>query len=87
VKWFSGPRPREQESAQLRERNAQLQARVAELETENARLLAQLAAARKHSGNSSKPPSSDITKPAPKTRGSLRRRKMGGIARMLPGGG
>ena len=78
MKWFSGPRQREQEIAQLRERNAQLQARVAELETENARLLAQLAAARKHSGNSSKPPSSDITKPAPKTRGSLRRRKIGG---------
>jgi len=78
VNWFSGPRQREQEIAQLRERNAQLQARVAELETENARLLAQLAAARKHSGNSSKPPSSDITQPAPKTGGSSRRRKIGG---------
>lgn len=68
----------EREIAQLRERNAQLQARVAALEAENARLLAQLAAARKHSGNSSKPPSSDITKPAPKTGGSPRRRKIGG---------
>ena len=75
---FSGQRQREQEIAQLRKRNAQLQARVAALEAENARLLAQLAAARKHSGNSSKPPSSDITKPAPKTRGSSRRRKIGG---------
>ncbi len=48
-----------------------LQARVAELE-------AQLAAARKHSGNSSKPPSSDIVKPpkdAPEGEG---KRKIGG---------
>lgn len=64
--------------AQLRERNAQLRARVAELEAENTRLLAQLAAARKHSGNSSKPPSSDITKPAPKAGRSCSRRKIGG---------
>ena len=46
---------REQEVEPLRHRNQQLQARVAELEAENARLLAELAAARKHSGNSSKP--------------------------------
>ena len=78
MRWFSGRRQQEQEIAQLRERNAQLQARVAALEADNARLLAQLAAARKHSGNSSKPPSSDITKPAPKTRGSARRRNIGG---------
>lgn len=78
MKGFSGPRQREQEIAQLRERKAQLQARVAELETEKARLWAQLAAARKHSGNSSKPPSSDITQPARQARGSSRRRKIGG---------
>src|SRR5262249_2323636 len=47
-----------------------LQARIAELE-------AALAAARKHSGNSSKPPSSDIVKPpkrGPKGKGKKRRR-------------
>ena len=49
---------------------ARMQARIAELE-------AQLAAARKHSGNSSKPPSSDIVKPSknePKPPGKKRRR-------------
>ena len=58
--WFSGKRrQQEQEIARLREDNAQLQARVAALEAENAHLLSQLSAARKHSQNSSKPPSSD----------------------------
>jgi len=64
--------------AQLRLRNQQLQARVAVLEADNARLLAELAAARKHSGNSSKPPSSDITKPARQAGRSAQRRKIGG---------
>lgn len=63
--------------ARLRERNAHLRARVAELEAENARLLAQLAAARKHSGNSSKPPSSDLVKPPPKRRAKGKRRRGG----------
>jgi hypothetical protein len=66
VKWFCDRHRREQEMARLRLRNQQLQARVAVLEADNARLLAELAAARKHSGNSSKPPSSDITTPARK---------------------
>src|SRR5581483_5634615 len=48
-----------------------LRARIAELE-------AQLAKAQKHSGNSSKPPSSDIVKPAPNNvplpKGQKRRR-------------
>jgi transposase len=50
-----------------------LEARVAALE-------AQLAAARKNSGNSSKPPSSDIVNPPPKTkkRGRPKKRKRGG---------
>jgi transposase len=47
-----------------------LTARIAELE-------AQLAAARKHSGNSSKPPSSDIVKP-PKDRSRGKKRRRGG---------
>jgi transposase len=41
----------------------QLQARVAKLSTRLAELESQLATARKHSSNSSKPPSSDIVKP------------------------
>jgi hypothetical protein len=49
-----------------------LQARIAELE-------AQLAAARKHSGNSSKPPSSDIVKPSKnKGNGGDEKRRRGG---------
>ena len=50
---------------------AQLQQRVRELE-------GQLAQATKNSGNSSKPPSSDITKPPPKARRAAGRRKIGG---------
>jgi transposase len=48
-----------------------LKARVAELE-------AQLAAARKHSGNSSKPPSSDIVKPPKGMAEGAGERKIGG---------
>jgi len=79
--WFSRKRPpreQEQEIARLREHNAQLQARVAELEAENARLVAQLAAARKHSGNSSKPPSSDIVKPKGQRPKQKSKRRIGG---------
>lgn len=64
--------------AALLERNGQLEARVVELEAEVARLNAALAAAQKHSGNSSKPPSSDIVKNTRKARGSSARRKIGG---------
>lgn len=54
----------------LLEENAALKAKVASLEAE-------LAKARKHSGNSSKPPSSDIVKPPrPKTKNG-RKRKQG----------
>src|SRR5580704_9858088 len=50
----------------------QLLNRIAELE-------AQLAAARKHSGNSSKPPSSDIVKPPkPQPNGTDQKRRRGG---------
>jgi transposase len=68
----------EAENARLREHNVQLQTRVAELEAENARLLSQLSAARKHSQNSSKPPSSDVVKPQGKRRKKKSKRRIGG---------
>lgn len=74
MKWFWSRR----EVKSILERNEKLQSRVEELEAENAQLRAELAAAKKHSGNSSKPPSSDIVKPPPKTRGATGRRKIGG---------
>jgi len=53
----------------LQEENAALKAKVANLEAE-------LAKARKHSGNSSKPPSSDIVKPPrPKTKNGGKRKQ------------
>ena len=78
--WFSSrrPRPQEAELTRLREENAQLRDRVAALEADNAHLRAQLAAARKHSGNSSKPPSSDIVKPQGRRRKQKSRRRIGG---------
>jgi transposase len=51
------------ENRQLRERNAWLEQRLQAVEAQNTRLTQCLAAAKKHSGNSSKPPSSDIVKP------------------------
>lgn len=74
MKWFWSRR----NIQALLARNEELQSRVKELETENAQLRAELAAARKHSGNSSKPPSSDIVKHSPKPRGASGRRKIGG---------
>jgi transposase len=56
----------------LRQENEKLRAQVAELQAE-------LAKARKHSGNSSKPPSSDIVQPPrPKKRGRPKKRRIGG---------
>ena len=53
--------------------------RIADLEVRLAQVEAELAKARKHSGNSSKPPSSDIVQPPPKRSGKGRgRRKRGG---------
>jgi transposase len=55
--------------------------RIADLEARLAQIEAELAKARKHSGNSSKPPSSDIVSPPAKRTGKVgrpRRRKRGG---------
>ncbi len=58
---------------------ATLQARIAEQDKRLAELEAQLAAANKNSRNSSKPPSSDITKPrAEKPSGKRKKRLIGG---------
>jgi transposase len=81
MSWFSGKkrlRQLEEENAQLLQDNARLKSQVAELQAENARLLNQLAAARKHSGNSSKPPSSDIVKPKGQRRKKKSKRRIGG---------
>lgn len=61
----------EAQLAQAMETIAQLQERIRQLE-------AQLARSNKNSSNSSKPPSSDITKPPPKTGRSSSPRKIGG---------
>jgi transposase len=64
--------------AQLEEENAQLRAKVERLSEENARLQRQLAAARKDSSTSSKPPSSDIVKPKKPLPKGRKKRKRGG---------
>jgi transposase len=63
---------------QLEAENRELRERNAFLEKENARLAQSLAAARKNSGNSSKPPSSDIVKPPSPRRGKRGKRRIGG---------
>lgn len=59
---------------------ARLGAKIAELEQELEAVKNELAKARKNSGNSSKPPSSDIVNPPPKPkkRGRRKKRKRGG---------
>jgi len=61
-------------------RCAELEAEVAALRERTAAIEAELAKARKHSGNSSKPPSGDIVTPKQKRkkRGRPRKRKIGG---------
>jgi cell division septum initiation protein DivIVA len=63
----------EAENRQLRQRTAWLEQRLAQLQTQNTQLIQSLAAAKKHSGNSSKCPSSDIVK-APSARRQSKRR-------------
>jgi transposase len=79
--WFTSKkqlRQLEEENAQLRQDKARLESQLAQLQAENARLLNQLTAARKHSGNSSKPPSSDIVKPKGQRRKKKSKRRIGG---------
>jgi transposase len=68
----------EEEVIFLRQENKQLRALVARLEERIVQLEAQLAKANKNSGNSSKPPSSDITKPTAGGGRSSSPRKIGG---------
>ena len=75
----------EQENARLRDENSRLRDENARLRDENARLCdensqlkQQLAAARKNSATSSKPPSSDIVKPKKPCGRSGKKRKRGG---------
>lgn len=68
----------EQEVVFLRQENKELRAMLARLEERIAQLEAQLAKANKNSGNSSKPPSSDITKPPTGDGRSSSPRKIGG---------
>jgi len=64
--WKERSKSLQEQNRKLRERNAWLEQRVRELEAQNTRLTQDLAAAKKHSGNSSKPPSSDVVNPRPK---------------------
>jgi transposase len=66
------------ENQTLRERNAGLEERVRQLEAQNTQLTQSLAAAQKHSGHSSKPPSSDIVKPHSRRRQRRSKRRIGG---------
>jgi transposase len=68
----------EAENEQLRQHNARLEKQVRELQSQNSQLAQSLAAAKKHSGNSSKPPSSDIVKPGPKRGKKRSKRRIGG---------
>jgi transposase len=67
----------EAENTRLQEQVVQLEVQVQALTTEVMRLTQALAAAHKHSGNSSKPPSSDLVKPTHSRRHSGKRKKGG----------
>ena len=68
-----------EDNVALREDNVLLKEQVRQLQVRSAQLEQALAAARKHSGNSSKPPSSDIVKPDPSRRPKRRKkRRIGG---------
>lgn len=76
--WKKRCRKLETENLTLRERNAWLEEGVSQLEGERTQLTQSLAAASKNSGNSSKPPSSDIVNPR-STRGRKKsKRRIGG---------
>ncbi len=68
----------EEETARLRQENEELRQENAPLREENTRLKQQLAAARKDSSTSSKPPSTDIVKPPKPPRTDGKKRKRGG---------
>jgi transposase len=76
--WTKRCRELEAENQTLRERNARLEERVRQLEGQNSQLTQALAAAKKHSGNSSKPPSSDIVKPTSDRQTRRSKRRIGG---------
>jgi transposase len=68
----------EEEAADLRQENERLRVENGVLRDENLRLKQQLAAARKDSSTSSKPPSSDIVKPPKPAPKDGKKRKRGG---------
>ena len=75
--WKKRCRQSEAENTRLRERHRQLKSQIAELTEKNSQLVEALAAANKNSGNSSKPPSSDIVKAPARKPGRNNRRKIG----------
>ena len=81
MNWFGWKKRCQQleaENRQLRERNAWLEQQLQQSQAQNTRLTQSLAAAKKHSGNSSKPPSSDIVKPKGQGRKPKSKRRIGG---------
>ena len=65
------------ENTRLRERLGQLESQIAQLKGKNSQLVEALAAAKKNSGNSSKPPSSDIVQAPCREPDRKKRRKIG----------
>jgi transposase len=81
MKWFGWKKRCQQleaENQQLRERNAWLEQQLQAAQAQNTRLTQSLAAAKKHSGNSSRPPSSDIVKPKGQRGKKKSKRRIGG---------